>query len=314
MTGSVLTFGETMGLVRATGIGGWDVARQAEVGIGGADSNVAIGLVRLGVPTTWIGRVGADSLGRLVRRELLAEGVRALVTEDPDHPTGVMLKEKRTSGSTQVLFHRRGSAGSRLGPEDVPAEEVRRSALVHVTGITPALSSSARAATEAVLTVAREAGIPIAFDVNHRSALWIDGDAGELYRSIAARADLVFAGEDEARLMVDGRAPEALAREIAALGPREVIIKLGARGSLVLADGVVREQPAHVISVVDSVGAGDAFVAGYLAALLRGGSVADRLASGTAAGAFACMAPGDWEGAPRTHELRLLTEVEPVAR
>ncbi|MDO7883263.1 sugar kinase [Salinibacterium soli] len=314
MSARVVTLGETMALVRAAHVGSLATESELRLGVGGAESNVAIALTRLGTPTTWVGRVGSDPLGERILRELRAEGVDARAVVDPAAPTGLMVKESRTPASTRVMYYRAGSAGSRLSPVDLAAAGIREAGLLHVSGITPALSDSAAAAVDAAVDEAVAAGIPVSFDVNHRSSLWRDRDFGAVYRGLAARADIVFAGEDEARLLAEGSTPASLARAIAALGPSQVVIKLGADGCLALVDGVEHAQPAVRIEPVDTVGAGDAFVAGYLAELLAGLPVADRLATAVRTGAFACLSPGDWEGYPRRAELALLDGGEPVAR
>ena len=313
---SVLTFGETMGLIRGADLGGWETVSNAHVSIGGADSNVAIGLKRLGVQSTWIGRVGADSLGRRIEREIRAEGVLARVIVDADRPTGLMLKERRTAAHSRVSFYRRGSAGSALSPADVTDEDIVSSTVVLVNGVTASLSASAR---DTVLSVARRArayGVTVAFDVNHRSSLWVNADARELYVEIARSCDLIFAGEDEARLLlgIPAESSPDLAPKVAELGPRQVVIKRGAGGALVSVDGEITSALAIPIDTVDTVGAGDAFVAGYLAAYLDGAPVADRLEMAVRCGAFACLGPGDWESAPRRVDLVLLDGGDPVAR
>ncbi|WP_136588131.1 MULTISPECIES: sugar kinase [Actinomycetes] len=313
---SVLTFGETMGLIRGADLGGWETISNANVSIGGADSNVAIGLRRLGVQTTWIGRVGADALGRRIEREIRAEGVLARVIVDPDRPTGLMLKERRTATHSRVSFYRRGSAGSALSPADVTDEEIVSSGVVLVNGVTASLSATAR---DTVLSVAKRAqahGVTVAFDVNHRPSLWGRADARALYVEIARLSDLVFAGEDEARLLLGASAESTtdLASKVAELGPRQVVIKRGAAGALAHADGEITSALAIPIDTVDTVGAGDAFVAGYLAAYLDGAPVMARLAMAVRCGAFACLGPGDWESAPRREDLALLDGGDPVTR
>lgn len=318
----VFTFGETMALVRAD-TGPWETTSTAAVSIGGADSNVAIGLVRLGVPACWAGRVGDDALGRRVVRELRAEGIDVRATTGPGR-TGLMLKEKRTPFSSTVVFYRTGSAGSTLAPQDIPLDVVATADLVHVTGITPALSASARETVDTVIDAARAAGVPVSFDVNHRPTLWGDTDPAPVYRSIARRSDIVFAGEEEAALLLGGDSlvdhdvaddtPATLARELADLGPREVIVKLGVRGSVAVIGEDVLAVPAVSVPVVDTVGAGDAFVAGYLAARLSGASAQERLTRAAEAGAFACLSAGDWEGLPRPVDLALLDAKDPVTR
>jgi 2-dehydro-3-deoxygluconokinase len=316
MSGHVLTFGETMALFRTTDIGDLADVSEARLATGGADSNVAIGLSRLGVEAVWAGRVGADGLGRRVVRDIRGEGVQVRAIIDPDAPTGLMIKEKRTPHTTRVSFYRSGSAGSRLAPGDIDPALVRDAAIVHVSGITPSLSASARAAVWEVIDLAREAEVPISFDVNHRPSLWSDGSPAELYRDIASAADIVFAGDEEAAL-VTGVAPDdprALAHALADLGARVAVVKRGASGSLVLADGAVIERAAIAVPVVDSVGAGDAYVAGFLAGCVRQDSLEECLDVATIAGAFACMGPGDWESMPRTTDLGLLLDSDPVRR
>ena len=311
----VVTLGETMALLRADQPGPLAHAPALGLGIGGAESNVAIGLARLGTDVVWCGRVGDDSLGVLVQREIRAEGVRTAVRVDPDAPTGLMIKERRTPATQKVAYYRAGSAGSRLAPDDVPAGLVEDAGLLHVSGITAALSASARATLLDAVDRARSAGVPVSFDVNHRATLWSAAEAGAFSRELLARVDLVFAGEDEAALVVGPhRRAEDAAAELAALGPREVVVKRGAQGALSLVDGEVHSAPAVPVDVVDTVGAGDAFVAGYLAERVAGGSPAARLALAVTTGAFTCLTPGDWEGLPRREELSLLTDREPVRR
>ena len=316
--GGVVTLGETMALLGAESTGSLAHVHQLGVGIGGAESNVAIALARLGTPATWIGRVGADSLGERVLRELRAEGLDVRGIVDAGAATGLMLKERRTHDTVKVWYYRAGSAGSRLCPADVPAGLVESAAVLHITGISLAISATARDAVLAAVGRARTAGVPVSFDVNHRASLWGERDAGAAYRELVASAAVVFAGEDEARVLL-GVGAEALsvaelAGGIAALGPAQVVIKLGADGCYALVDGEEFWQEAVTIRPVDTVGAGDAFVAGYLAELVAGLSVPERLRTGVTTGAFACLAAGDWEGMPRRAELALLTRADPVTR
>jgi 2-dehydro-3-deoxygluconokinase len=306
----LITFGETMGLVTADEPGPLEATRTLALGIGGAESNVAIGVRRLGGCATWFGRVGSDAVGTMIERRLLGEGVRALVIRDPGF-TGLMVKHRRFGTRVSVDYHRAGSAGSRLRPEDVPADELERAALLHLTGITPALSETARDATLRAVALARQAGVAISLDVNYRSKLWSAEAARPLLRELVAQADVVFAGADEACVVLgDEGTPRELARGLAALGPGEVVLKLGERGCLAAIDGHEDEVPARPAAVVDPVGAGDAFVAGYLAERLRQAPPAQRLATAVAAGACAVSVPGDCEGMPWRDELDALAGAE----
>lgn len=310
----VLTIGESMGLLRQAQPGRLAAQRSLDFGFGGAESNVAIGLSRLGADVVWCGRLGDDGVGELIERELRAEGVQPWVIRDAEAATGLMLKERPTSGTSRVVYYRTRSAGSRLAATDVPDALIERAALVHVTGITPALSESADRAVESVLRRARESGVTTSIDLNYRSALWNRVDAAVRLRELVALADLVFAGDDEAAILLGHRGPAELAAGLRALGPREAIIKLGERGCFASAGDETLSVPAVPVDVVDTVGAGDAFVAGYLAEHLSGASLARRLETAVCAGAFACLTGGDWEGLPTRRDFALLTDSDPVQR
>jgi 2-dehydro-3-deoxygluconokinase len=282
------------------------------LGIAGAESNLAVGVVRLGVPAAWLGRVGDDEFGRLVTMALRGQGVQTAVVVDPSAPTGLMVKERRTARAVRVLYYRSGSAGSRLCPDDVDAAVVREAGVLHVTGITPALSPTAREAVFVAVDIARAAGVTVSVDLNYRSALWSPADASPVLRDLVRRADILLATEEEARLLVEGADDEALVDQLVRLGPAQVLLKQGSAGALSSVDGRMHRTPAHRVDVVDSVGAGDAFGAGYLSGLCRGLGVDERLALATAAGAFAVMVPGDWEGLPSTADLSLLGAEEGV--
>jgi len=312
---TVVTLGETMALARATEVGSFPHVGALQLGIGGAESNVAIALTRLGIPTRWIGRLGTDSLGDLVVRELVAEGIAVTAERDPDAQTGLMLKERRTAASTKVWYYRAGSAGSRLTVGDIDPGHIRSASLLHITGITPALSQNALEAVHAAVDLARDAGVTVSFDLNYRSALWSPERAAAEFAELIPLCDIVFGGDDEFALVTGALThPLEIAHAVSALGPRQVIVKLGIDGCVALVDGVEYERPAVPVQAIDTVGAGDAFVGAYLAEYLSGASVDARLATAVTAGAFACLVPGDWEGMPRRSELAMLGAREPVQR
>ncbi|MBF4613456.1 sugar kinase [Curtobacterium sp. VKM Ac-1376] len=294
----MLTFGETMLLLTGRDVGAVPDLEHMRVDTGGAESNVAIGLARAGVPTTWVGRVGTDPAGDRVMADVGGEGVDVVAVPDPDRSTGIMMKERLPDGRTRVTYHRRGSAGSALTAADLPGSIVESAALVHVTGITLALSDSARDTVSVALDRAAAAGVPVSFDVNHRPKLIGADRARDHYRQVAARSAVVFAGDDEARLVL-GRDEqeddeEALAHDLAALAGGRAVVKLGSRGAVASIDGTFLRRPATPVRVVDPVGAGDAFVAGWLAATLGGAAPAVALDRAADAGALACTVEGDW--------------------
>jgi 2-dehydro-3-deoxygluconokinase len=300
----LVTFGETMALFAARRTGPLRFARDFELGLGGAESNVAIGVARLGHTGRWIGRVGADEFGDLIRSTLAGEGVDVRAIPD-EAPTGLMIKGRRTADHIDVSYYRRGSAGSRLSPADLDPELIRDARVLHLTAITPALSASCRASVRHAVAEARAAGITVSLDVNYRRALWSPDEAGAWLRDMIGQVDVLFATEAEGRLITEGAGPDELARALGALGPRHVLVKLGSQGAIELSGGRVRRAEPYQVTEVDPVGAGDGFAAGWLADWLAGATPERRLETACAAGAFAVTSQGDWESLPRRDDLRL---------
>ena len=307
MRSSIVTIGETMALLGTPDHCLVRPGSAPSLTIGGAESNVAIAAARLGARTTWIGRVGDDDLGSLVVRELRGQGVNVHARRDPEAPTGLMVKEHRRGKPTHVRYYRKFSAGSRLGPDDLDRDALADADIVHLTGITAALGDTARAALQHAIAVARGGGATISFDVNYRATLWPPAAATPVLRELASAADILFAGPEEAALLLPGgpdtatvddpwRAATVLAQQVCALGPRIAVIKLGSLGALALADGIVYTHPIVPIEPVDPVGAGDAFVGAFLAEFANKNSIETCLASGAKMGALVCAVPGDWEG------------------
>jgi 2-dehydro-3-deoxygluconokinase len=296
----LLTIGETMG-VAATHTGDpLRTARELRLSTAGAESTVAIGMRRLGQDAAWVGVVGDDELGARVRRDLAAEGVDVrFVRTDPDHPTGFMIRELPIAGLTRVTYYRQHSAGSQLSPTDVETAMAAGADLLHLTGITPALGGDCAEAVRCAVTLARRAGIPVSFDVNHRSTLPGSQYAAAFARELLADIDILFAGDDELAMVTDETDPERAARALLRRGPSEVVVKQGADGALAATtDGDLVAHPALAVPVVDVIGAGDSFTAGYLAARCEGRPVQDRLRWASAAAACTVSTHGDWEGLP----------------
>jgi 2-dehydro-3-deoxygluconokinase len=314
---SAVTIGESLGLVRMTGVGPIAPGSAARVSFAGAESNVAIGLARLGHSVAYVSRVGADAVGRMAMAVLRGEQVDVShVAVDPELPTALMVREQRTSDLHQVAYFRTGSAGSRLAPDDVPADLITRADLMHVSGITLGLSSSARDAVRHAISLAHGAGRLVSLDVNHRSALWSAQDAGSVLRPLLGQVDIVFGGDEELSLLCAEPTSDVaqVAQAILAAGPNTVVHKRGAAGAAAY-DASGRSSAAAVpATMVDPVGAGDAFVAGYLSAVLDGEPVQACLRRATACGAFCVSVPGDWEGLPRREELEMLSLSERVRR
>ncbi len=314
----VVTLGEALVSFVATTPGPLAEARAFERHIAGAEANVAVGLTRLGHSVAFIGRVGGDGFGTAIRRHLRGEGVdvRHLAT-DPEATTGIMFRERRALGAVNVLYARGGSAGSRLEPADIERAATdgtfAGARWLHLTGITPALSEGARAAVVRALEFARAANLTVSLDVNLRRRLWPDEVAAPILRSIAAGADVVLGSPDELAAIAgrpdDGTVDSAdLARAVLDLGPSLAVVKLGSGGAVALnRDGEPVAVPAIAVPcVVDPVGAGDGFCAGFIDARLAGADLAEALRAANACGASAVAASGDMAGLPERAELERL--------
>ncbi len=313
MAGGVLTIGETLGLVHSASGGSLVHSSSVGIGIAGAESAVAIGLVRLGAAATWVGRVGDDSLGLRIIRELRGEGVQVLADVDRDAATGIVLTERRPGAPTAERHYRAGSAASRLTTEQLAGLPIEHAGILHVSGASLALSASARDAVIHAVHRATAAGVPVSFHVNHCARLWADAStAAQAYRYLARFATIVFAGLDEARMLASAANPDEMVTEIAHLGPAEAVVTLGARGCVAHVAGRSYYRAAVPVEVVDTTGAGHAFVAGYLAERLLDRAVEERLSVAATAGALACTAAGDWESLPYRRDLAAARAPEPA--
>lgn len=302
----VLSFGETMAMWVAEHCGDLDQVELFHKRIAGADSNVAIGLARLGFNVKWLSRVGNDSLGRFVRNTLQAEGLDCQhVATDPQHPTGFQLKSRVDDGSDpQVEYFRRGSAASHLGLDAITPQLLDARHL-HATGIPPALSASCNELSFELMKSMRKAGNSVSFDPNLRPSLWASEQ--QMIRDInalAAHADWVLPGLSEGRLLTGYDDPGDIAAFYLDQGAEAVIIKLGAKGAYWRTAELEQFVPAvPVAQVIDTVGAGDGFAVGVISALLENLDFAEAVQRGNWVGSRAVQSRGDMEGLPTRAEL-----------
>ncbi|MEU1688464.1 sugar kinase [Micromonospora sp. NPDC005707] len=307
----LLTFGEALVSLRSTGpltAGGALTPHLA-----GAEANVAIGLARLGHRAAFAGRISDDELGTFLLRQLRAEGVDVThVVRDPGRAAGLMFLERRTADLTRVLYQRAGSAGSALGVDDLRPALAAGARVLHLTGITPALSAGAREAAGFAAEAAARAGTLVCLDVNHRAKLWSRDAARAVLTPLAGHASVVVASADELDLVgAPGADEETVVAGLLARGVSTVLVKLGGDGARAYTAEGRRDAAALPVTAVDTVGAGDAFTAGYLSGHLDGLDLAGRLRRAVTLGAFAVAGSGDWEGLPRRDELSLLDSRQP---
>ncbi|HVU93323.1 MAG TPA: sugar kinase [Jatrophihabitans sp.] len=264
---TVVCLGETMALVAPDPPRPLAEAHGLRLAHAGAESNVAIGLAALGTPVQWCSRLGDDALGRRIAADVAAAGVgTGLVRFVATAPTGLMLKDPEP-GRTQVLYYRAGSAASTMDASDADRALDLRPELVHVTGVTPALSPSCAAVVDRVLDRAAADGVPVSLDVNLRPQLWPDlGTAAATLRRLAQRATVVFVGLDEAAALWGCTGADDVRACLDA--PPVLVVKDGAGPATAFTGAGGTAVPALGVPVVEPVGAGDAFAAGFLHAWL----------------------------------------------
>ncbi|MFC4802243.1 sugar kinase [Neobacillus sp. GCM10023253] len=301
-----ITFGEAMAMFMAAEPGPLHTISQFKRELAGAETNVAIGLARLGLKSGWVSKVGNDAFGKFIIDRLGNENVDIKsVLLDDFYPTGFQLKSKVTEGDPEVQYFRKGSAASHLGVDDFNGDYFSKAKHLHMTGIPLALSLETRNFARHALSFLKNNGKTVSFDPNLRPSLWLSQE--EMVRVIneaAIGADYVFPGIAEGEILTGYRKPSDIASFYLEKGVELVVIKLGEDGAYyktAVEEGIV--QGFKVEKVVDTVGAGDGFAVGVISGLLEGLSIRDAVVRGNAIGSLAVQAPGDNDGYPTKVEL-----------
>ncbi|QHC25706.1 sugar kinase [Streptomyces sp. GS7] len=307
----VVCLGESMVTFLPTAPGRLADVPAFERAIGGAESNVACALARAGHRVRWISRVGADGFGDHLVRAIGAYGVdTGGVRRDPARPTGIYFRTAgdRDTDAHEVAYYRSGSAASAMSVATMDLAALRAGRVLHLSGITAALSGDCLALLRELTARPAAAGRPlVSFDVNHRPRLWADAQGPRVLLDLARGADIVFVGEDEARDawgLHGGRAVRAALPE-----PEILVVKRGRGGATVFRRAPARPDggppeddvvgvPALRVDVVAAVGAGDAFAAGFLSATLRGLPLRSRIRHGHLWAAVALTVTGDLAAPP----------------
>ncbi|QAV70589.1 sugar kinase [Salinibacterium sp. UTAS2018] len=271
----IISIGETMVLITPTVAEPLETAELFRLETGGAESNLAVHLSALGHHAAWVSHLGADAFGRRVERQLRERGVdTSLVKFSDDAPTGFYFKDPGNG----VIYHRAGSAASAMTPNDLTDVPFEQAALTHISGITPSLSVSCNALIESVIDRAKHSTTTLSFDVNYRAALWPVSEAGPTLLALAQQCDIVLVGLDEAEVLWGTTTPDAVRALLP--DPRILVIKDGDVGATEFSGDDRVFVPAHKVDVVEAVGAGDAFAAGYLSGYLAGSTAEQRLSLG----------------------------------
>ncbi|CAH2604887.1 2-dehydro-3-deoxygluconokinase [Rhodovastum atsumiense] len=303
----VVTFGEAMALFVAETPGDLASVENFTRRMAGCETNVAVGLARLGLRVGWVSRLGCDPFGRFIRATLAAEGVDCShVTDDPTRPTGMMFKGKTLDGSDPAIHYcRKGAAASQLNVAEYDPAYFGGARLLHATGVAAALSpANLEFALHAMTQMAR-LGRKVSYDPNLRPSLWPSRDVMvERINHMAAQAHWVLPGLNEGLILTGYERPRDIAAFYLDRGVELVVVKLGADGAYfrtATQDGIV--PGVRVEKVIDTVGAGDGFAAGLISGLLEGESIEEAVMRGNRVGAFAIQVIGDMDGLPTRMQL-----------
>lgn len=300
----VVTLGETMVLMSAQSSGRLRHVDTFKRSIGGAEATFAVALSRLGIRAGWLSRLGADEFGAYIEGFLRGEGVDvSRVVFDPTRPTGVFFKEQQREPTSAVVYYRSDTAASALCPDDLDPDYLTSARCLHLTGITLALSDSARKAVDMVIEYARAEGMSISLDANVRWKLWPEERWRSELESRVPAVDTLFVTGREADLLTGEADPQAAVNALLREGPTTVAVKDGARGAWVgNADGVFHQPATPVSPTVQTHGAGDAFAAGMVAGGFWGWSSRESARLASLLGACATTVAGNVEGLPSKAE------------
>lgn len=309
----VITFGETMVSMIPTEMGHLRYVPTFRRKMGGAESNVAIALTRLKHPAGFVTAFGEDALGHYAYSELLSEGLDlSRVVFDPKHRTGVMFKELLGKYETKVWYYRENSAASHMTADLIDDEYLSSAKILHVTGITMAISQTARQAVLDLVERAKKLRLLISFDPNIRLRLWSREEAAKAILPLLPKVDIVFPGLEESEILFGAGDVAGYIQKYLDLGISIVAMKAGKKGCYVTdREGTHFLEAYPFFDVVDTVGAGDAFDSGFLAGLLENQSITECGTMGNCMGAMATKSSDDYQMLPTRQELDVLLEKAP---
>ena len=276
----------------------------------GSESNVLIGLSRLGHKTAYITKLGKDEFSKFILATLKSEGVSVEgVKEMEGKNCGLFFVQRGypIPGKSDVIYYRSESAAKYLEPEDIDAKLIEQSRILHLSGITPALSKSCRETIFKALEIAKKSGVIVSFDTNYRRKLWSEAEARPVFFEIATKAGILLTDPGDLRILLGKKPPDEpfeVLDELSSLGPSTIVYKLGAtKGLAAISNGEKATSLPIKVPLVDSIGAGDAVVAGFLAGFLQKDSLQRSLDIASACSALTVMRRGDYENLPDRADL-----------
>jgi 2-dehydro-3-deoxygluconokinase len=304
----LVSMGETMIQLNAVTSGPLRYVNNFEKHAAGTESNVAVGMVRMGYSAGWVSKLGDDELGRYIHGFLRGEGVDvSRVRFDAGAPTGLYFVQRDfpLPGKSVIYYYRKGSAASRLTPEDIDEEYLASAKIFHTTGVTLALSDSCRRTVDKAIEIAHSSGVQVSFDTNIRLKLWTPDEARRVMLPYLSKADTLFTDIQDSEILVGESDPASAAKKYLKMGVDTAVIKMGNKGAYVeTKEGQQSMGTAFKVPVVDVTGAGDAFDAAFLSCRMRGMDLDDSIEFANATGALCVTVRGDVEAIPSVADVK----------
>ncbi|GGA90958.1 sugar kinase [Ornithinibacillus halotolerans] len=313
----IITIGEAMIVFDPSATGPLRFVNSFDKKVGGAELNFAIGCTRLGLKSGWISRLGKDEFGTHIRNFARGEGVDVSQVDFVEgYPTSLNFKEIMEDGSVRTFYYRDKSPTLTLTPEDLDESYFKNAKVLHLTGIYPAIDPVNRRVFEKAISLAKKHGVKVSFDPNIRLKLWSKEEARDYLSEILPHVDILLAGDEEMEIIWGVKDPEAIIRKAKEIGITYVAIKQGDKGSVgYYNDEVIKVEAKKARKVVDTVGAGDGFNAGFMYGVLNGWDLKKSLEFGNTVGAMVVSVKGDNEGLPYLEDVKIfLGEKENIER
>lgn len=272
---------------------------------GGAELNVAIGCARLGLKSGWISRLGNDDFGRYILKTVRGEDIDTSEVELVDgHPTSVYFREVLSDGSSRSFYYRENSPTSTMKSEELNEEYFKQSKVLHITGVFPSITKNNQEIILEAVKLAKKHNLTVSFDPNIRLKMWTKEEAKAYIEKLLPDVDILLVGDEEIEILLGETTMEDAIKTFHGYGIDKVIVKKGAKGALG-SDGknVYEVDAIKPKALVDTVGAGDGFAAGFLTAFCEGKTLEECVKFANAVGSLVVGVEGDNEGLPNYEDV-----------
>lgn len=268
--------------------------------IGGAELNVAIGCARLGLKSGWISRLGQDDFGKHILKTVRGEGIDTSQIELVEgYQTSVYFREVMANGDSRSFYYREKSPTSTMIAESLDENYFRNSKVLHITGVFPSINDNNKEILLKAVELAKKNNLLISFDPNIRLKMWTKSQAREFINKFLSEVDILLVGDEEISILIDEEDTNEAIKKFHDMGIDKVVVKRGAKGAIG-SDGSNIYDVAAIKpkALIDTVGAGDGFAAGFLSAYLKGDSFEESIEFANAVGSLVVGIEGDNEGLP----------------